>query len=83
MSKDTSPSAFPIPIGEATQAHMYNRAQHGMSLRDYFAGQALAGFMGNSETRFTTDTHLTWQQKASKQCYLVADAMLEARKDEI
>ena len=44
----------------------------GMSLRDYFAGQAMMGFI----TRFgPVDIKVS-----AVRCYQVADAMLEARK---
>ena len=79
MSKDTSPFAFPIPMGEATQAYMYNKAQHGMSLRDYFAGQALAGIMANPDMVRDAYSKSTWQAQT---CYLMADAMLGVRNDD-
>lgn len=44
----------------------------GMSLRDWFAGQALAGFAGTSDLRFPAE--------AVKTAYRIADAMLTARK---
>lgn len=51
----------------------------GMSLRDYFAGQALAGIMSNCD-----NTGLNgWsdiQDLAAKYAYAVADAMLAARE---
>jgi hypothetical protein len=47
----------------------------GMSLRDYFAGQALAGLLANNET--SNAAGLT-----SAQAYIFADAMLAARKKE-
>ena len=46
----------------------------GMSLRDWFAGQWLAGYIANPHGYFET-------AEAAAQCaYTVADAMLEARK---
>ena len=50
----------------------------GMTLRDWFAGQALAGVM-------TVQTDLTgWQDMVAQAAYSLADAMIEARevKDE-
>ena len=44
-------------------------AQQGMSLRDYFAGQALAGGVYDAGNA----------QKFADNCYLIADAMLIAR----
>ena len=63
-------AAFPI-VCFNTQG-MPNVLAHGMTLRDWFAGQALAGlaFMG---------THQPYESDA-KHCYEMADAMLKARK---
>jgi len=47
----------------------YNR---GMTLRDYFAGQVLAGFMSQHSLASTLEDD-------SDYCYKVADAMLKAR----
>lgn len=46
---------------------------HEMTLRDYFAGQALAGIAWaiNNEN----------PQMVAHECYVMADAMLEARKN--
>jgi hypothetical protein len=46
----------------------------GMTLRDYFAGQALAGYMANTNrpTRFNLDDDAKWM-------YDLADAMLAER----
>ena len=43
----------------------------GMTLRDWFAGQALAGF-------FTTDNHMP-DETIARQCYGAADAMIAYR----
>ena len=47
----------------------------GMSLRDYFAGQWLAGLGTDPETEDSTPKEI------AEGCYNVADAMLEARKE--
>ena len=70
--------------------HDYHEAQEGMSLRDYFAGQALAGIMAQPDTRFfsgiSTDKAglLAWRQeifKSDAECaFVVADAMIAARE---
>jgi len=44
----------------------------GMSLRDYFAGQAL--------TRISLIPGLTAEEEIAERAYMFADAMLEARK---
>lgn len=48
---------------------------YGMTLRDYFAGQALAGILANPHNRH----EVTFQQMADD-AYRFAFAMLEARK---
>ena len=53
----------------------------GMSMRDHFAGQALAGDMGNGyEGSFANDTEDTYLVQRARLMYRIADAMLEARK---
>ena len=52
----------------------------GMTLRDYFAGQALAGGL---EQGVEDDMHCSWWHdptKIAKRAYAVADAMLKARE---
>lgn len=55
--------AFPIVTN-----HSY---QSGMSLRDYFAGQALVGLLASSDQVVHVDVAQT--------CYVYADAMLKER----
>jgi hypothetical protein len=61
--------AFPVV---ETHPVYGSRIDFGMTLRDYFAGQALAGlqFM-DTERTYGTD---------AKNCYLMADAMIKARE---
>lgn len=61
--------AFPVP-GEETRMFDY-----GMSLRDWFAGQAMAGF----SSTLSGVEHIHWSKLASD-AYTAADAMLAARK---
>lgn len=77
--KDGGP-AFPrqlpgikVPIDEAIE--VINRYA-GMTLRDYFAGQALIGILG-SRTGFLVDVGT---DNAPGWAYRVADAMLKARE---
>ena len=65
-------SAFPI------SGSQYQHTE-GMTLRDYFAGQALAG---NLEQGVENDMHSFWWHDSSKiaqRAYAIADAMLKAR----
>lgn len=73
MSKDTGGPAFPYEMP----------TRSGMTLRDYFAAQAMnaviGGFMSRSEKAvFNLDKgdHL----HAAKMAYRIADALLEARE---
>lgn len=47
----------------------------GMTLRDWFAGQALAGAMST-----LGDVHSIRWAEVTRDCYIAADNMLEARK---
>lgn len=64
--KDTSPSAFPLAVQPDFQF-----AEPGMSLRDWFAGQALAGLLAHASG---DDPH-----KAPGYAYALADKMLAER----
>jgi hypothetical protein len=62
--------AFPVTLD-----HRGCVGAYGMFLRDYFAGQALAGLMAvNGPISPNHD---------AKTCYEMADAMLEARNKEV
>lgn len=67
--KPENPQAFPVGAGTATDAEIYE----GMSLRDYFAGQAL-----NQATREIWSEHKP--EDVAGRCYLLADAMLAERQ---
>jgi hypothetical protein len=72
-----NPNAFPLPALTIDGVGGYP-SQPGMTLRDWFAGQALAGICSSTtdEFRETTD----WSIEASD-AYRAADAMLEARAE--
>jgi len=65
MDSDTSKPAFPNP---------HFKGFMGMSLRDWFAGQALSGLVGGKGVVGATDA-----KSLAKSAYSLADAMLEAR----
>ena len=67
--KDGGP-AFPLMNRDYQEA--YGGAP-GMSLRDWFAGQALMGFMAN------TSRPTTYTGDDAEWAYTIADAMLAAR----
>lgn len=68
MTLDHSGPAFPTHPNAAERSD-------GMTLRDYFAGQALAGLPSHMK-EFQTDHRI----KIAEWAYGLADAMLEARK---
>ncbi len=63
-----NPAAFPRPFSGTTQY-----AQDGMTLRDYFAAKAMQAKDFTVRPYDTTD-------ETAKDCYRMADAMLEARE---
>lgn len=66
MTEPNNPHAFPLS--------MHYHTQFGMTLRDYFAGQALALLAGDDTA------HNLGDRVVAKWCYSLADAMIEARK---
>lgn len=69
--------AFPVTLD-----HRGCVGAYGMSLRDWFAGQALAGWCAASPTVRKEPLNMTAEHAESiaTGCYRYADAMLEARK---
>ena len=68
-------SAFPMSVGHAVDnAHTWNGSQEGMSLRDYFAGQALAGTAASQPW-----DDLPRDEVISRRAYTLADAMIAER----
>lgn len=72
MSKPENPQAFPVE-SDITQ-------HPGMTLRDYFAGQALVVYIGRN-SNYTLAGHQSpaWPEEIAKACYEMADAMLAER----
>ena len=66
--------AFPRPYSKDDYGDypVACKEQDGMTLRDYFAGQVLTGFMNQHALRFDPIDDANY-------CYKVADAMLEER----
>lgn len=71
---------FPFPQASVSIGEMPEYLHlRGMTLRDYFAGQALAGFLASwPESGMPRDLH-SWPQLAVKS-YEAADAMLAKRE---
>ena len=59
--------AFPV------EWKTFNGGLGGMSLRDWFAGQALAGLLANTECHATPEGY-------ASDAYMQADAMLKAKE---
>jgi len=53
--------------------------QNGMTLRDWFAGQALAGLLGNAEFHVEPEDGDEVPKLIATNVYQMADAMLKAR----
>lgn len=70
-TKDTSGGAFPFSPNDQSTAHM---ATNGMSLRDWFAGQAMGGICAHSDTWGLPDV-----SEIALKAYRIADAMIAAR----
>jgi hypothetical protein len=70
-----NPQAFPRPhSADDIDADLSYPAHAGMTLRDYFAGQALASV--NLGIGVTDEFH----RRTANHCYALADAMLKARE---
>ena len=80
MKEDGGP-AYPVidrtqTTGEYDEIHNYRMESYGMSLRDYFAGQALTGLLAaNTQERYDEE----WMAVSA---YSIADAMLTERERE-
>ena len=74
-----NPSAFPHDLLRDDDAYPTHDASPGMSLRDWFAGQALPTIIavcaGDTSITARPSTEVYFAEKA----YLLADAMLAAR----
>jgi len=75
--KDDGGSAYPSDAFINTSV-IGRKPYSGMSLRDYFAGQAMAGF--SSSTHQNTKPNLPRWELMAEDAYKMADAMIEARK---
>lgn len=81
-SKDGGP-AFPSQMMDRNGIP-YAQGVFGMSLRDYFAGQALVGVMaqGSGLRREGNGTATILSDEIARASYRLADAMLAARESE-
>lgn len=72
---DDGGPAYPMPSGPEPRDKSTTHYNEGMSLRDWFAGQALVGLIAN-DSASANNTH----SQDARFCYGAADAMLAARK---
>lgn len=74
-----NPPAFPATLPGHTygdgSSELPSVAQEGMTLRDYFAGQALQGYCSQYGVA-EPDARMA----IAARCYAIADAMLDSRK---
>jgi hypothetical protein len=68
--------AFPRPATKGSSGSIIRESQNGMTLRDWFAGQALAGILLN----YTTQKFGASEFTVGTAAYQYADAMLAARE---
>lgn len=75
-----NPPAFPTS-GYYGDMGNFARPIAGMTLRDWFAGQALAGLLGSTRhIKGEKYEGKTIAEALADQCYLAADEMLKRRK---
>lgn len=77
---DNGGPAFPVPITSAQPGQLVSACElgaGGMSLRDWFAGQALAGWLASFGDSSTHPIHLN--ESVAFEAYKTADAMLVER----
>ena len=72
-------SAFPeINSDMGGNGQFYNFSSGGMSLRDYFAGHALTGWLSDGEIDVSNFERAL---AVAEKCYLLADAMICVREE--
>jgi hypothetical protein len=76
--------AFPVSgIDRLSEHHDCQfTIQGGMTLRDYFAGQALMGIMAK-DGGYDGKGNITWVDMTALKVYEIADAMIEVRNLEV
>ena len=75
MTKDNGGPAFPHESSVCSDHGIFPEIEPGMTLRDYFAAQVIAGVLAHGIPTDASD-----RQFVADHAYLFADAMLEARK---
>lgn len=88
MAKNNGGPAYPVEVWETEHGDRVYAASgprhSGMSLRDYFAGQALAGMLAHSRNGhgyLPRHPQQHWHDAISCEAYEIADAMLGRKTD--
>lgn len=77
---DDGGTAFPTIHGYVDSFGSLKQKSTGLSLRDWFAGQALIGLMSYPGDEFSGNWHNnSSSQGVATRCYDLADAMISAR----
>ena len=66
----TGGPAYPVPM---------DNWDHGMTLRDYFAGQVLPAVYEECTETLPSNECETWSQMVAREAFDIADAMIAAR----
>ena len=77
MSAVDNPAAFPVVLPDEIGGFSF--AHSGMTLRDWFAGQALAGGLASGAR--IDGSSAKQRDELAETVYAIADAMLAARGD--
>ena len=75
--KESGGYAFPLADSCAEYARTNRSDANGMSLRDYFAAKAMQGYLASIPE---TVEPVEFSVQIARDAYLIADAMIEARK---
>ncbi len=74
--------AFPCPVEFDPNGQLVSHGSFGMTLRDWFAGKALAGWLASYDSGFAHPVSTETEKLVAEQSYKMADAMLKAREVE-
>jgi len=79
---DDGGPAFPCPVEFDPNGQLVSHGSFGMTLRDWFAGQTLAGEFVQSEYagHYPNECPQRTLKERAQLLYRMADAMIEARK---
>lgn len=79
MNEPINDGGYAFPNHHNPNDRSLNELRGGMSLRDYFAGQTLAGVLANPKTGCVDGDLAEFDAALSLRSYQIADAMLAER----